>query len=136
MSFIVVDTDVISYVLKGDTRAERYRPHLDGKTLVVSFMTVAELERWAAENHWGTVRLDEMRSYLEKCVIHPPDFETCRIWADINRNAMRSGIGISCADAWIAATAIQHDIPLVSHNRKDMARIAGLNLISEPDAAS
>jgi tRNA(fMet)-specific endonuclease VapC len=44
---IVVDTDVLSYLFKGDTRGDLYRPHLDGQVLLISFMTLAELDRWA-----------------------------------------------------------------------------------------
>ena len=44
MSQVLVDTDVISYLLKNDTRADLYQPHLQDQLLVVSFMTVAELE--------------------------------------------------------------------------------------------
>jgi hypothetical protein len=32
----VVDTDVVSFVLKEDTRAKLYEPHLSGRQLVVS----------------------------------------------------------------------------------------------------
>ena len=38
--FVVIDTDVISYIFKGDTRGEMYQPHLDNKLGVLSFMTV------------------------------------------------------------------------------------------------
>lgn len=40
---VVLDTDVVSYLFKGDTRAEAYRLHLRGKTLALSFMTVTKL---------------------------------------------------------------------------------------------
>jgi len=33
MSTVIVDTDVVSFLMKGDTRAEFYRPHLEGRTL-------------------------------------------------------------------------------------------------------
>ncbi len=39
----VVDTDVVSYLFKGDTRAVGYEPLLAGRLRVVSFMTQAEL---------------------------------------------------------------------------------------------
>jgi predicted nucleic acid-binding protein len=35
------------------------------------------------------------------------------------------------ADAWIAATALLHDLPLITHNRWDFEDIRGLNVISE-----
>jgi len=41
----VVDTDVVSFVFREDTRSELCRPHLEGSRLAVSFMTVAELHR-------------------------------------------------------------------------------------------
>ena len=47
MTTLIVDTDVVSFLLKGDTRAQLYRPHLQGRTLALSFMTVAELYQWA-----------------------------------------------------------------------------------------
>ena len=45
----VVDTDVVSFFFKGDTRAALYRPHLVGQFLLISFMTVAELDRWSLD---------------------------------------------------------------------------------------
>jgi hypothetical protein len=53
MSDAVIDTDVVSFLFKRDTRAELYRPHLVGRRIVVSFMTVAELEAWAADSKVG-----------------------------------------------------------------------------------
>lgn len=47
MPEVVVDTDVVSYLFKKDTRSRLYRRHLLGNGLVVSFMTLAELEHWA-----------------------------------------------------------------------------------------
>jgi predicted nucleic acid-binding protein len=38
---------------------------------------------------------------------------------------------IEPGDAWIAATALQFGVPLVTHNRKDYAAVKGLTLISE-----
>jgi predicted nucleic acid-binding protein len=50
---VVVDTDVMSYVFKNDTRAAFYEPHLAGKDLIISFVTFAELQRWAIASNWG-----------------------------------------------------------------------------------
>jgi predicted nucleic acid-binding protein len=38
---------------------------------------------------------------------------------------------IGTADAWIAATALLNNVPLVSHNRRDFEKVTGLKLISE-----
>jgi len=42
---VVVDTDVVSFLYKRDTRALLYTPYLDGKLTLISFMTIAELHR-------------------------------------------------------------------------------------------
>lgn len=47
MTWVVVDTDVFSFLFKGDTRAELYRADIEGQRLAISFMTLAELRRWA-----------------------------------------------------------------------------------------
>jgi tRNA(fMet)-specific endonuclease VapC len=41
-----MDTNVASFMLKGHSLGTRYRRHLQGHQLAVSFMTVAELYEW------------------------------------------------------------------------------------------
>jgi predicted nucleic acid-binding protein len=45
----VLDTNIISFVMKGHSRAAGYQPHLTGYTLAVSFMSVTEL-RYAIDS--------------------------------------------------------------------------------------
>lgn len=52
---LVLDTDVVSFLYKRDSRADLYRPHLTGHMLTISFMTLAELERWTLSANWGRV---------------------------------------------------------------------------------
>ena len=54
MNAAIVDIDVVSMLL--DTRARAYRPHVTGRLLGLSFMTLAELERWSLERDWATIR--------------------------------------------------------------------------------
>ena len=54
MNAVVVDTDVVSLVFKGDSRAEKYVSALSTPDLLVSFMTEAELERWILQARWGS----------------------------------------------------------------------------------
>jgi predicted nucleic acid-binding protein len=56
MNAAVVDTDVVSMLFKGDTRAVAFQPHITGRLLGISFMTLAELERWPLERNWGQRR--------------------------------------------------------------------------------
>lgn len=38
---------------------------------------------------------------------------------------------IQTADGWVAATALLHDIPVVTHNRNHFVGVDGLAVISE-----
>ncbi len=127
---LVVDTDVVSFLFKADTRAAAYRPRLEGNTLAVSFMTVAELYQWAFVRDWGERRLRWLEEELRRFAILPFDAELCQIWARITVERQRAGRPISVQDAWVAATALRYACPLVTHNAGDFAGIANLKVIS------
>jgi len=57
MPVVLLDTDVVSFLLKGDSRAATYLPLLTGKRLALSLMTIAERFQWAAVRRWGARRI-------------------------------------------------------------------------------
>lgn len=126
---VVVDTDVVSYTFKGDTRAHLYNAHLAGRTL--SPMTLAELEQWMLERNWGETRKESLRAHLRRYTVVPFDEELCEYWARARVSAKRNGRRIPTADAWIAAVALWLDAPLVTHNADDFAGVDDLTVISE-----
>jgi tRNA(fMet)-specific endonuclease VapC len=127
---VVVDTDVVSFLFKGDTRAEAYRQCLQGKTLAISFMTVAELYQWAYVRGWGEQKLARLEERLHSYVVVPYDHKLCKRWAQICAERQRLGRPISVQDAWIAATALCYGCPLVTHNHGDFTDIVGLTVVS------
>jgi hypothetical protein len=56
MTSVVVDTDVASFIFKNHSIGALYEPDLAGCTLLISFMTLAELDRWAIQFKWGPAR--------------------------------------------------------------------------------
>lgn len=131
MPSVVVDTDVVSFDFKGDSRAALYDPHLAGKLLVLSFMTLAELDLWALERRWGQARKQRMEEHLGRFVIYPYNRILCQEWAEVTRAADRKGRPIKTADAWIAATALLAGVQLVTHNAADFQGVPGLTIITE-----
>lgn len=131
MDAVLLDTDVFSYLLKsGDRRGDAYRPHVKGKTVAVSFVTVGELFYGAEKKKWSAKTLSHLREKLKAVVVVPYDEELCHTYARI-RAALPNGVVVAANDLWIAATAIRHSIPLITNNRKHFERIDGLKLISE-----
>ena len=95
-------------------------------------MTVAELERWAIAHSWGSARRAELARYLDGFLMYPGTRTLCRVWAEVMDEARRDGHPISVADAWHAATARLHGVPLVTHNPRDYAGVNDLVVIPEP----
>jgi predicted nucleic acid-binding protein len=106
---VVVDTDVLSYLFKEDTRGELYLPHLDGKLTIISFMTLAETDRWALERKWGQAKRAAMKIFLEQFIVSPFNRPLCLRWAEAMYSARRNGIPIQTADGWVAATVVLHN---------------------------
>jgi predicted nucleic acid-binding protein len=131
MESIVVDTDIVSFWFKDDTRITQYRRHLIRKLLILSFATIAELDDWAVQRRWGAQRRERMERHLKRFVFCPVDREMCRLWAEVRQSSRQQGRLIANADAWIAATAIACGAPLLTHNAPDYAGVSGLSLISE-----
>jgi len=84
MSAAIVDTDVVSMLFKGGTRAFAYRPHITGRLLGISFMTLAELERWSLERNWGQRRKLELAQHLTRYVVLPVNRELRSKWAEVS----------------------------------------------------
>jgi tRNA(fMet)-specific endonuclease VapC len=128
---VVVDTDVVSFLYKRDTRAALYRPHLDGQLPIISFMTLAELMKWTVARSWGERRRQDMLNYLRRYRVEHSSPEMCQHWAEVSDGARRAGRPILTGDAWVAAAALTYGVPLVTNNPADFAGAPGLTVISE-----
>jgi tRNA(fMet)-specific endonuclease VapC len=125
---VVLDTDVVSFLFKSDTRAQRYLPLLQDRQWFISFMTEAELEQWALLANWSEKRVDWLRLFLSRFVVVPSSHDLVLKWAEAMVAARRNGRRIETADAWIAATALLYDVPLLTHNKADYLGVPGLRL--------
>jgi tRNA(fMet)-specific endonuclease VapC len=130
MTQIVVDTDVVSFLFKNHSIGLLYDPDLVGRVPLISFMTVAELARWALQYRWSEQRMHWMHLHLLRFTVVPSSPDLCRSWASVMVAAQAAGRRIECADAWIAATALLYRAPLATHNRNDYLGVPGLSLIS------
>lgn len=131
MDLVVVDTDVVSFLFKQDTRGLSYDALLAGKDMIISFMALAEMNFWAAQKQWGVVKRRNLKKHLKQFTVFHSDNELCEKWAEVVKNARRNGRPVETADAWMAATALLLNTPLVTHNKKHFIGIDGLTVISE-----
>src|SRR5690348_6586456 len=103
MEPVVVDTDVVSFIAKRDTRASKYAGELAGKRPSICFQSVAELRLWEVVRRWGATRHEAVNSLLRSFVVLPYDGPMAQFWADVTAHRRRLGRPIECGDAWIAA---------------------------------
>jgi tRNA(fMet)-specific endonuclease VapC len=88
---IVVDTDVVSFLFKNHPICRHYDPELAGRVALISFMTVAEVERWAIQYRWGEQRLHWLHLYLNRFTVVPSSPDLCRKWAEAMAAARAAG---------------------------------------------
>jgi tRNA(fMet)-specific endonuclease VapC len=93
-------------------------------------MTLAELEQWMLVRNWGELRRARLEEHLQDYLLLGFDRDLCRWWATVRVASRRAGRSIEVADAWVAATALMYDIPLVTHNPSDYAGVPNLTLLT------
>ncbi len=128
---LVVDTNIVSLIFKGDTRAALYQSHLLGEDKLISFMPLAELRLWASRKNWGERRKQELENYLSEYAVFYADNDLCTAWVQVRESSRLNGKPIDTADAWVAAVALLLNVPLVTHNRTHFEGVNNLTIISE-----
>jgi predicted nucleic acid-binding protein len=130
MRLLLLDTNVVSILFKPDHALhEKCLGLVSAAQLFISFMTRAELLLWPRQNRWGPRRTEEFVTHVELCTTLFPDEPTRGHWVAIVSEGRWAGRPMTTADAWIAATAIQWDLPLVTADYGDFEHINGLTLV-------
>jgi predicted nucleic acid-binding protein len=137
---VLLDTDVFSFLLKGKgDNADRYRRHVNGKTVAVSFITIGEIYAGLFKKGVSQAALDEFEAKLHAgIVIIPYNLDICVAYGrlSLEKTAEGSDRTIAPNDRWIAACALHHRLPLVTNNARHFEGITGLTVITEPPPAS
>ena len=129
MDEVVLDSNIVSYILNGDSRAAYYVERLRGYRQIISFQTLQESRYGASKRGWGVRRKRELDLYLSQYDVYWPDSDLTRISGDLRAEMELMGNRLSVADAWIAATALYLGCPLATHDR-DFFDIPNLRLIT------
>lgn len=130
MKTLLLDTNIVSFIFKKDTRAENYKKYLEGNREAISFTTIGELYQWASIRNWGDIRKKKLEETLNQYIILGVNIDLCYIWGKIRSKCHLAGKPISVQDAWIAATSLLYNIPLVTHNPKDFELIEKIEIIT------
>ena len=126
--WVIVDTDILIDVGRGDETAIAYLESLErSKGLAVSAVTYMELIVGCENKR----EQQAVKRFVRR-------FEVIGLTEGITEKAVellleyRLSHGLLIADALIAATAIERNVPLVSKNQRDYRFIDGLDLLPYP----
>ena len=112
---MILDTNAISAMAEGDTALEKVLPDVASQFIpvicvgeyragIIQSKARKERERWLA-------MLERSRSVLGV------EVNTAHFYAGVIADLRKRGRMIPINDVWIAALALQHDLPVVSRDR-------------------
>lgn len=136
--YVVADTTVVFRLSKKSEHSSAYVDLLGDRRIAVSFQTVPELLGFKI----GSKRKQRVQDFLATIVVLP-HAESTNVWyARVieRRNQLRqkqiAGSGASEADVWIISAALEHSLPLLSHDVQQvhLGRAQGLRVLTNlPD---
>ncbi|MFV0435468.1 MAG: PIN domain-containing protein [Leucobacter sp.] len=123
--FVVVDTDVYSSLFIDPAGAERrglplhiWRRTLQGRRVIISFQSRAEVLAGLAMSKWGKERLEQARATLIATHTIHAEPTVIDAFATLTAACRAEGHGLQAkvhnADRWIAACSIAKSLPLLS----------------------
>jgi tRNA(fMet)-specific endonuclease VapC len=126
MSFLL-DTNICSEYLRRPAKLfHRFVQHAG--RLHVSAIALSELYTWAYKQDDPSRIASAIADLLQAIRVLPFDEQCAELLGRIRGKQFRQGVSYSSIDLLIAATALAHDLTLVTHNTKDFESVPGLRI--------
>lgn len=142
MSGFLLDTNIPSELIRtaSDPRVENWVYSRDERTLYLSVISLGELRRGFAVLP-ASKRRTELERWFENDLlprfherILPVTRSIAERWGVLDGRCRLRGTPLSVADGMIAATALEHNLTLVTRNSRDFADL-GVELLNPWDYA-
>lgn len=125
----LLDTNIIIYFMKNQ------HPHLTERLfscnpseLLISAVTVFELEYGAEKSNWGERTRNKLARFLAPFTILPFDTGDAVMAGKIRGYLEKQGRRIGPYDIQIAAQAVARGLTVVTHNVGEFSRVPGIRL--------
>ena len=97
--------------------------------LYVTAITVSELTYGAYKSERPAANLAQVNTLLDSVTVFPFDVAAARRCGEIKDLLRRAGTPIAEPDLQIASIALQHGLPLATHNTGHFDRVPSLTLV-------
>lgn len=121
------DTSIVILALKSNPAVGKKLETLN--EIFVPLTAVGELFFGAYKSPELVKHLQQTEKFLAKCTILFPDIKTAEVYGKTKAALARKGTPIPENDIWIAAIALQYDLPL-HQNDKHFREVDGLQLFN------
>jgi tRNA(fMet)-specific endonuclease VapC len=135
MSYLI-DTDVVANWLKGRQEEVTLLSSFGAEDLAISLITYGEIYDgiYYGRNPEANERI--FQQFLRWVEVLPLNRSIMKQFARIRGHLRRSGPLIGDPDLLIAATALYHDLTVVTHNTRHFSRVPDLKLYSGSSSPS
>lgn len=128
---LLIDTSVFIRIERSDETPEFLLERLGDETIAVSAVTASELLH-GVHRADSALRRGRRERFVETVLRAVPTLpftlEVARIHARLWADQLKGGTLIGAHDLLIAATAIAHDLTLLTHDKRHFERVEGLKL--------
>jgi tRNA(fMet)-specific endonuclease VapC len=123
----LLDTCVISDFIKGELGTQSRMKHMLPADIIISVVTVMELRYGLVLNPQRAQRIEPIiNRLLDSTTILPLNIPESEKAAEIRAVLKTQGQPIGAYDILIAATALQHQLIMVTANQREFDRVPGL----------
>lgn len=125
----LLDTNVCIRLLTGrSSRLVRRLRQVRPSRIALCSVVKAELTFGARKSRDVAANMRSLRRFFEPFPSHPFDDRCAELYGSLRAELELSGTPIGNNDLLIAATALAHDLTLVTHNTREFSSVVGLEL--------
>lgn len=124
----LLDTNVCIEILRGNEEFAGQLARRDPSTLKLCAVVKAELSYGASLSAHKAANLRTVEAFCAPFVSLPFDDACAQTYGVLRADLRHRGMQAGSNDLMIAATALTHDLTLVTHDTKEFERIPGLRL--------
>ena len=124
----ILDTDWIINLLAGRKDAEERIQQLDPREIVISLITVGEIYESAFNYANPEAHIKTFRQFLNNFQLLNLNLPIMEKFAEIRAHLRRWGQLISDFDILLGATALHHNLIILTYNKKHLERIPDLKI--------
>ncbi len=112
---VLVDTSIVVDYLRQDLSPHQRIDRIED--VFLPLVVLGELLYGAYKSKQKEKALAQVREFYHGCIVIPPDEATAEFYGQIKAALAAPGKTIPENDAWIAAVARQHDLPVATRDR-------------------